>query len=121
VSDKHPEIECYECGRLKTRLIWNSRCVTCTVQRLEANLEENNNLRDQLAALKEENERLKARVAELEKAVTAVDELICHSSGVSGLHLNGEMAPWGDLLEGGHYDSWLIDFSAALKEPSNDD
>lgn len=65
MSDKHPEIECYECGRLKTRLIWNSRCVTCTVQRLEANLEENDNLRDQLAALEEENERLKARVAEL--------------------------------------------------------
>jgi len=33
------------------------------VQRLEANLEENNNLRDQLAELEEENERLKARVA----------------------------------------------------------
>lgn len=65
MSDKHPEIECYECGRLKTRLIWNSRCVTCTVKRLEANLEENNNLRDQLAALEEENERLKTRVAEL--------------------------------------------------------
>lgn len=59
MSDRYEEIECYECGRLKTRLIWKSRCVTCTVQRLESNLEENDTLRD-------ENAALEARVAELE-------------------------------------------------------
>lgn len=42
------EAECYECGRLKTRLIWESRCVACTVQKLELNMEENESLRSQL-------------------------------------------------------------------------
>lgn len=59
MSDRCEEIECYECGRLKTRLIWKSRCVTYVVQRLESNLEENDTLRS-------ENERLGAMVAELE-------------------------------------------------------
>lgn len=67
MSGRHEEFECYECGRLKTRLIWQGRCVTCVVRRLEFNLEENDTLRSENAALKEENERLKARVAELEE------------------------------------------------------
>lgn len=79
MSDRYEEIRCYECGRLKTRLIWKSRCVTCTVQRLEANLEENDSLRGQLAALEEENERLKARIAELEEVLTELcDEIDKH-------------------------------------------
>lgn len=51
MTDRYPEMECYECGRLKTRLIWKSRCVTCVVQKLEINLEENEKLRNELNAL----------------------------------------------------------------------
>lgn len=55
-----------------------------------------------------------ARIAELEAGVLAVSELISESRGVAGLHLNGDdEAPWGDLLEGGRYEAWLRDFSAA--------
>lgn len=83
MTANNPEVECYECGRLKTRLIWKGRCVTCTVQRLESNLEENDALRCENAALEEEIGQLEARVAELEKAI--------------------------------------FDFSAALKDPTNED
>ena len=37
----------------------------------------------------------------LVKGIIAVRELINHSSSVVGLHLNGDYAPWDDLLEGG--------------------
>jgi hypothetical protein len=29
------------------------------------------------------------------------------SAGVYGLHLNGDMAPWGDLEEGGRFERLL--------------
>ena len=63
------------------------------------------------------------RVRELESGIAAVQEVIDRSYGVSGLHLNGNVAPWMDLLEGGRYESWLLDFSVALngiKEPTNE-
>ena len=56
-----------------------------------------------------------ARIAQLEAAVTAVAQLIDESNGVDGLHLNGDVASWDSLLEGGRYEEWLIDFSEALK------
>lgn len=43
--------------------------------------------------------------------VKALDDLICDSSGVYGLHLNGEVAPWGTLLEGGQFEEWLLPLS----------
>jgi hypothetical protein len=44
-------------------------------------------------------------VEEVEKLIIAVqqlEELIADSRAVAGLHLNGDEAPWGDLL-----DNWL--------------
>lgn len=40
-------------------------------------------------------------------AVTQMATLIAESRGVSGLHLNGDEAPWGELLRGGRYEEWL--------------
>lgn len=57
--------------------------------------------------------RLQQQIEAQKKALDAVSGLINESCGVSGLHLNGDIAPWGDLLEGGAYEEWLIDFSAA--------
>lgn len=48
------------------------------------------------------------------KAIAAVVALIEDSYGVAGLHLNGDVAPWHDLREGGRYEEWLIDLDAAL-------
>ena len=57
---------------------------------------------------------LEAKVARLEKGLKDVEALINESSGVAGLHLNGEIAEWGDLRTGGVYEEWLRDFDAAL-------
>ena len=56
-------------------------------------------------------EALVNRVAELEKYATRllddVDDLIAHSRGVSGLHLNDDLAEWGTLTSGGEFEEWL--------------
>ena len=61
------------------------------------------------------------RMSELEAAlkiandgINAVASLIDESYGVDGLHLNGRVAPWRDLLKGGSFESWLAPFSLAL-------
>lgn len=51
---------------------------------------------------------------ELKNAVEAVATLIDSSTGVAGLHLNGEVADWDSILEGGNFEGWLIEFSEAL-------
>ena len=51
----------------------------------------------------------------LKKGIISVQDLIQHSYGVAGLHLNGEVAPWGTLREGGKYEEWLIAFDDAVR------
>lgn len=45
----------------------------------------------------------------------AVQSLMDESYGVSGLHLNGEIAPWISLRTGGHFEEWLVAFDEAEK------
>ena len=40
-----------------------------------------------------------------------INYLISNSDGVAGLHLNGDVAPWTDLLEGGRHEEWLLSLS----------
>ena len=47
--------------------------------------------------------------------VNAVANLIDNSTGVEGLHLNGDIAPWNELRTGGRFESWLVDFDDALE------
>lgn len=61
----------------------------------------------ELEHLQKENEKLKA-------AVNAVVDLIDSSTGVSGLHQNGDVADWDSILAGGHFEEWLIDLSEAI-------
>ena len=56
--------------------------------------------------LREENEKLRA-------GIKAVRELIDESFGVAGLHLNGEIAPWDSLEQGGTFEEWMLAFSEA--------
>lgn len=49
----------------------------------------------------------------LKALVGEIGDLIESSEGVYGLHLNGDPAPWGDLLPGGRYDEWLAVFAKA--------
>ena len=52
-----------------------------------------------------------ASQAALAKAAIAalhdIDDLVANSEGVSGLHLNGDMAPWSEIMDGGAYGAWL--------------
>lgn len=49
----------------------------------------------------------------LEKGIDSVTTLISDSQGVYGLHLNGDPAPWLELIEGGRFEEWLVEFSQA--------
>jgi hypothetical protein len=55
----------------------------------------------------------------LRNAVDAVEVLIGNSDGVSGLHLNGDDAPWDSLRTGGRFESWLMALDDAAKGESN--
>jgi hypothetical protein len=50
----------------------------------------------------------------MHRGLKAVENLINDSYGVSGLHMNGNVAPWDDLRTGGRYEAWLVDFDVAL-------
>lgn len=91
-------VHCFSCGckgplRFPNRHItaWNTRAYE-----------------QELTKLRSENESLK-------NGIQAAADVINHSSGVAGLHLNGDVAPWTDLLTGGAYEEWLTDFSTAIK------
>ena len=36
-----------------------------------------------------------------------IDDLVANSEGVTGLHRNGDVAEWSDILEGGSFEAWL--------------
>lgn len=72
-----------------------------------------------LIEAKRENAELRERAEagmRLAKAHEAVSGLMSDSHGVSGLHLNGDVAPWASLLAGGEFEDWLKDFSAVTPE-----
>jgi hypothetical protein len=66
------------------------------------------------------------RVAEL---LAALRGLIAGSNGVAGLHLNGDVATWDELCDGGLFEEWLglpmtnaqefLNSVAALSTPSD--
>lgn len=43
-----------------------------------------------------------------EAVLSDINGLIAESAGVCGLHLNGDDAPWQELLAGGEYEGWLM-------------
>jgi hypothetical protein len=58
----------------------------------------------------QEREELAEALTDL---VQSLDDLIAQSDGVAGLHLNGDIADWDSLLEGGRFEGWLIALSLA--------
>lgn len=51
----------------------------------------------ELQEARQERNALAAQVATLREALESVDEVIRNSHGVDGWHLNGDIAPWGQL------------------------
>lgn len=63
-----------------------------------------------------------ARLREvLANLVQEIDDLVSESEGVAGLHLNGDVAEWSDLLPGGLYErlTSLDDARAALEQETS--
>lgn len=60
--------------------------------------------------------RLTKELKEARKGLKAIETLIQDSEGVAGLHLNGDVAPWHELRTGGRFESWLLDFDAAISK-----
>jgi hypothetical protein len=56
----------------------------------------------------EKDERIAELEAHIEDLHRSINDLIGESDGVAGLHLNGEIATWGELLEGGRFEGWLL-------------
>lgn len=54
-----------------------------------------------------------ALVEALRTLIHDISGLISESCGVDGLHLNGDVAPWESLLEGGEFECWLGGLSVA--------
>lgn len=52
----------------------------------------------------------------LGQALMDVSCLMDASYGVAGLHQNGDVAPWEELLEGGRFEGWLASVSQALPD-----
>jgi hypothetical protein len=50
---------------------------------------------------------IKALVENATRLVDDVDDLIAHSLGVAGLHLNEDLAKWDTITKGGRFESWL--------------
>ena len=67
-----------------------------------------------LTDLQKQNNELRAKVGKYESALNSVIDLIDNSTGVAGLHQNGEVAEWDSILAGGHFEEWLIDLSEAI-------
>ncbi|PTR05381.1 MULTISPECIES: hypothetical protein [unclassified Novosphingobium] len=42
-----------------------------------------------------------------------IDDLVNHSQGVAGLHMNGDIAEWDSLLPGGSFENWMLSVSDA--------
>ncbi|QIF45272.1 hypothetical protein [Aeromonas veronii] len=61
--------------------------------------------------VEQRDELLKA----LEKLSGDVEALMKESSGIYGLHQNGEPAAWGELVAGGRHETWLLSLSDAAE------
>ena len=62
--------------------------------------------------LRLQNIQLKTHIAALKDALNQLQE---SSEGVAGLHLNGDVAPWDELREGGRFEEWLMVFDEELE------
>lgn len=45
--------------------------------------------------------------------VSSLDDLIADSEGVAGLHRNGDVATWDELVSGGRFEDWLSSLDRA--------
>uniref|UniRef100_A0A6H2A473 Uncharacterized protein n=1 Tax=viral metagenome TaxID=1070528 RepID=A0A6H2A473_9ZZZZ len=108
VYTHHSFVTCDDCGERHS--VGNREdCIEVLKERLEEHQTEN-------AALDAENARLRAVAEAAEGLVSSLNDLFISSEGVVGLHLNGDVAIWDELLENINYSVWLGDPLTALRK-----
>jgi hypothetical protein len=65
-----------------------------------------------IVAQREQIAALKARVKAADELADDIESIVSASAGVAGLHMNGDIAPWASLLEGGNFEEWLASLAA---------
>lgn len=68
----------------------------------------------EIARLRAEVDALRVDAERYRKGLVAAEYLMNNSSGVYGMHLNGDCSPWDELRTGGMFEAWLLDFDAAI-------
>lgn len=63
-----------------------------------------------------DRERCRLLTEALARLLHDVDDLMDNSEGVTGLHQNGDVAPWSELAEGGNFEPWLGEALAQARE-----
>lgn len=93
--------------RIGERYLWLLRCILA----LRAKVFESVKMRVKVAR---ELAEVREKLVPLSKFFGEFRALMGGSLGVSGLHLNGDDAPWCELVTGGRFEAWLLSFDAAL-------
>lgn len=65
----------------------------------------------QRAANEQLTNEIELIAAKCERLTESFATLMEHSTGVAGLHLNGDVAQWSELTEGGRFEEWLLPLS----------
>lgn len=65
----------------------------------------------QRAANEQLTNEIELIAAKCDRLTESFATLMEHSTGVAGLHLNGDVAPWSELTEGGRFEEWLLPLS----------
>ena len=60
------------------------------------------------------DDQLRKDAERMKEGLDAVEVLIDNSSGVAGLHQNGDVASWRELRTGGRFEAWLLAFDEAI-------
>jgi len=74
------EKQCYECGKMKTALNRNSRCLTCVTERSEFNQNENQGLRFELAETQVERGALVKKISLFKELISDDAHAFCFST-----------------------------------------
>jgi hypothetical protein len=93
---------CPNCSLPLRRTTWREHA-EALAKRGEEAITEAAGLRREVAAL---HASLLSMIRSARVALADFDVLTGHSGGVYGLHLNGDLAPWGELLAGGRLCAW---------------
>lgn len=71
-------------------------------------------LKSQLSASQIREKESELLIEAMRKGIDAVTGVMSDSEGVSGLHLNGDIATWSELTTGGQFEEHLMPLDKAI-------